>query len=207
MTESELDQWPPANCPPLELPTFSQPQQRDAWYKTVLDMYAALWDTEAQQVKLCPVSEQALQALESRLGCTLPNALRHYHLTFGVLNLSEGLCGVEPSDVCIQPLLDAYPGIVELTSEPTDLALAKQLITFSDYLGNGNQFCFHPQSQKVYYFDHEAPPMHTLFFNSTQDYLDAVLLFCLAEVHENRDEAERILVAKYGLEMIRKWLY
>lgn len=195
------------NCPPLAWPTLSTQAERAAWYRSTIEVYSGLWDGHVTQAKLSPVSERDLSPLEARLGCPLPTALRAYHVEFGALSLAEKLCSVTDGHTPIQPLLDAYPGITDIAENEADLALAKELVAFGDYLGNGNMFCFHRQSGDVYYFDHDTEPMLTPFFPSTQDYLDALMIRCLAEVHDNDEGGEAILVERFGNALVRKWLY
>jgi hypothetical protein len=203
------DKWPPAGCPALAWPVLLQQDARLNWYQEVIAAYAALWAGHVSQARLAPVSEAALSELESRLGCTLPLPLREYQQKLGALSLAEGLCSVNASDrgAAIEPLLDAYPGIVELTDNKAELLLAKQLVAFGDYLGNGNMFCFHRESGEVYYFDHDDGEILTRFFPSVECYLDALMILCLAEVYEDDDAGEALLVERFGPALVKKWQY
>lgn len=205
--DNTSDTWPPADCPALAWPALPDPQARLAWYQAVIKAYAALWEGHVSAPMLTPVAEGAIQALEQQLGCALPAPLRQYHLQLGALSLAETLCSVQHGPVCIQPLLAAYPGITDIYEDNLDLPLVEALVAFGDYLGNGNMFCFHRQDGAVYYFDHDTEPALTRFFDSTQDYLDALMLRCLAEVHDDDDAGEALLGARYGESLVRKWLY
>jgi hypothetical protein len=180
----------------LAWPVLSSQVERLAWYRAVIEAYSSL---------LSPVAESDLSALESRLGCPLPPALRAYHLELGALSLAETLCSVTPGSTPIQPLLDAFPGIVEITEDAAEITLAENLIAFGDYLGNGNMFCFHRQTGEVYYFDHDTGDMLTRFFPSPQEYLEALMILCLAEIYDERGEA--ILTQRFGASLVEKWLY
>ncbi|MGR4038972.1 SMI1/KNR4 family protein [Pseudomonas sp. 910_21] len=201
------EQWPPAGCPPLAWPDLPDQAARLSWYLAVIGAYGALWEGHVNEPELTPVSEDALQALEQRLGCPLPRSLRDYHRQLGVLSLAEILCSVEPGTIPIQPLLKAYPGIVDIPGTDLDLSLAQQLIAFGDYLGNGNMFCFERNSGVVYYFDHDTGIALTRFFDSPEEYLDALMLFCLAEVYDDDDAAEALISQRYGEDLVRKWRY
>lgn len=208
-TNDSSESWPPAHCPPLAWPALSDDIERLAWYRAVIDAYAALWEGHAAQAKLAPVREDDLCALENKLGCPLPPALRTYHRELGVLSLAEELCSVTEGDRPIQPLVDAYPGIGEIAEEEADLRLAENMIVFGDYLGNGNMFCFHRETFEVYYFDHDTGDMLTRFFPSPQEYLDALMIRCLAEIYESEgcdDGGEAILIERFGEALVRKWL-
>ncbi|WP_210712363.1 SMI1/KNR4 family protein [Pseudomonas sp. MWU349] len=196
---------PPAGCPPLAWPELPDQAARLSWYLAVMGAYGALWEGHVNEPELTPVSEDALQALEQRLGCPLPRSLRDYHRQLGVLSLAEVLCSVGPGHTPIQPLLEAYPGIVEISD--VDLALAGKLVAFGDYLGNGNLFCFHRESGAVYYFDHDTGAALTCFFDSPEEYLDALMLLCLAEVYDDDDAVEALISQRYGEDLVRKWRY
>ncbi|NTZ71674.1 SMI1/KNR4 family protein [Pseudomonas protegens] len=197
--------WPPAGCPPLAWPDLPDQAARLNWYLAAIGAYGALWEGHVNEPELTPVSEDALQALEQRLDCPLPRSLRDYHRQLGVLSLAEVLCSVGPGHTPIQPLLEAYPGIVEIGD--VDLALAGKLVAFGDYLGNGNLFCFHHESGAVYYFDHDTGAALTRFFDSPEEYLDALMLLCLAEVYDDDDAAEALISQRYGEDLVRKWRY
>ncbi|MBP5106401.1 SMI1/KNR4 family protein [Pseudomonas protegens] len=197
--------WPPAGCPPLAWPDLPDQAARLNWYLAAIGAYGALWEGHVNEPELTPVSEDALQALEQRLGCPLPRSLRDYHRQLGVLSLAEVLCSVGPGHTPIQPLLEAYPGIVEIGD--VDLLLAGKLVAFGDYLGNGNLFCFHRESGAVYYFDHDTGAALTRFFDSPEEYLDTLMLLCLAEVHDDDDAAEALISQRYGEDLVRKWRY
>ncbi|URN87432.1 MAG: SMI1/KNR4 family protein [Pseudomonas protegens] len=197
--------WPPAGCPPLAWPDLPDQAARLNWYLAAIGAYGALWEGHVNEPELTPVSEDALQALEQRLGYPLPRSLRDYHRQLGVLSLAEVLCSVGPGHTPIQPLLEAYPGIVEIGD--VDLVLAGKLVAFGDYLGNGNLFCFHRESGAVYYFDHDTGAALTRFFDSPEEYLDALMLLCLAEVYDDDDAAEALISQRYGEDLVRKWRY
>ncbi|MBP5100091.1 SMI1/KNR4 family protein [Pseudomonas protegens] len=199
------EQWPPAGCPLLAWPNLPDQAARLNWYLAAIGAYGALWEGHVNEPELTPVSEDALQALEQRLGCPLPRSLRDYHRQLGVLSLAEVLCSVGPGHTPIQPLLEAYPGIVEISD--VDLVLAGKLVAFGDYLGNGNLFCFHRESGAVYYFDHDTGTALTRFFDSPEEYLDTLMLLCLAEVYDDDDAAEALISQRYGEDLVRKWRY
>ncbi len=51
------------------------------------------------------------------------------------------------------------------------------LVSFSDYLGNGNMFCFHSETKEIYYYDHDNRPYLTKMFDKIDDYLKGCLIF------------------------------
>ncbi|WP_423018399.1 SMI1/KNR4 family protein [Undibacterium sp. Di27W] len=204
------DHWPPPGCPDLCWPEQLSSESRPAWYRAVITAYAALWEGHVSQARFAPVSEAELLDLETRLSCSLPPALKAYHREFGALSLAEKLCSVSPDgDTTIQPLLQAYPGIVDMLEheDAQVLELFEDMIVFGDYLGNGNMFCFLRGSNEVFYFDHDDGSMLSPFFTSVEEYLDALMIRCLAEIHENEEAGLDLLAQRHGTELVRKWLY
>lgn len=209
--EINTDEWPPSGCPSLSWPVLSAAFTRSDWYRAVITAYAALGEGHVTQARFAPVSEADLLDLETRLSCTLPAALKAYHREFGALSLAEKLCSVSPAGYTpIQPLLEAYPGITDLLEDADNtegLEQAEELIAFGDYLGNGNMFCFQRSSGAVYYFDHDDGEMLSPFFTSVEEYLDALMIRCLAEIHEDEDAGLELLAQRYGPALVKKWLY
>jgi hypothetical protein len=201
-TDFNLGSWPPEGCPPLEWPDLPDQDTRFRWYLSVIQAYSLLWD-----VIFAPVSADVLTELELQLKCPLPESLRKYHKEIGVLDLSERLCSAVAGNTPIQPLLDAFPGLSDITESKEDFILSSSLIVFGDYLGNGNMFCFHRENGEVYYFDHDSGPLLTRFFSTVEQYLDALMVRCLSEIYENDEEGEKLLVEKFGPVLVRKWLY
>lgn len=211
MHDSQLqnDDWPPAGCPPLDWPELPDAAARLAWYRAVIAAYGELWAGHATAPCVQPVTETALAELEARLDCRLPADLRQWHGELGVLALAETLCSVAPDGATpIEPLLDAFPAIADLCDDdPELLALAGELVAFGDYLGNGNLFCFHRTSGEVYYFDHDDGALLTPMFPAVADYLDALMIRTLAEIHEDDVRGEALLAERIGPALVRKWLY
>jgi hypothetical protein len=177
------------------------------WYRAVVLAYAALWEEDGAESPLLPMTEAALSRLERRIACPLTPLLRQYHKELGVLDLAENLCGIDPEDTPIQRLKAAYPGFADIAISESDLKLADMLIVFGDYLGNGNMFCYHCETDEVYYFDHDTPPILTRFFSRVEQYLDALMILCLAEVHDQAEVGEALLTERLGQEIVDKWMY
>ncbi|MBC3908583.1 SMI1/KNR4 family protein [Undibacterium umbellatum] len=204
------DHWPPPGCPDLCWPEQLTSETRVPWYRSVITAYASLWEGHVTEAHFKPVSETELLDLETRLSCPLPSALKSYHQEFGALSLTEKLCSVsQDSDTPIQPLLEAYPGIVDMLEHEDEqvLRLFEDMIVFGDYLGNGNMFCFLRESGEVFYFDHDDDNLLCPFFTSVEEYLDALMIRCLAEIHENEEAGLELLAQRYGPKLVRKWLY
>jgi hypothetical protein len=76
-------------CPDIAWPEFADQAARYDWYRLVIAAYANLWEGHVSQVRLEPVGEAEIAKLEARIGCSLPQPLRNYHLEFGALRLAE----------------------------------------------------------------------------------------------------------------------
>lgn len=206
--EGQQSEWPPSDCPPLAWPTLNTPEARIAWYRATLLTYLKLWKEDATEADFTPAKIPVIESLEATLACKLPAALRDFHLRFGITQLAETINGLDiEDDYGTKPLLDAYPGIIEIDLSPTELALANELIAFGDYLGNGNMWCFHRTTHAVYYFDHDSEPHLTHFFDDVQMYLDIVILKCLCEIYDDLEAEEAILEANFDTTLIKKWMY
>ena len=208
MNSENIDaQWPPPGCPKMEWPVLTSISERTTWYRAVIQAYAALWEGHPSTPTISPVSQDVLNGLETELGCALPPALRAYYTELGALSLAEKLCSVEDSDICIQPLVVAFPAIEDMDLCATDQTLIPELIVFGDYLGNGNMFCFHRQNGEIYYFDHDSEPYLTRFFPSAEDYLDALMIRSLSEVYDDEEAGMELLEERFGNAIVKKWLF
>ncbi|NJC44417.1 UNVERIFIED_ORG: hypothetical protein FHT06_001656 [Xanthomonas campestris] len=195
--------WRPADCPPLAWPDLVDDDARLQWYRQVCAAYAALLGDDAAQ----PASLQAVLACQARLGCALPPLLARYHGEVGCLELAETLCTPGDTAPSIEPLQQAYPSIDEIEASAEEQALIPSLIVFGDYLGNGNLWCFHRDNGAVYYFDHDDGAMLTRLFDSVAVYLDALMLLCLGEIHDDDAAAQALLEERLGRQTVRKWRY
>ncbi len=94
-----------------------------------------------------------------------------------------------------------------------DKKILPYLISFSDYLGNGNMFCFHSETKEIFYFDHDTKPYLTKMFNSVDEYLKGCLVFAqsdlLGEVEQKDVEewTEEIVAEILGGDIVKKWRY
>ena len=203
------------DLPPIAWPNFNSDAEYKAWISQAILAYKTMWEDNPTEADFKPSNPLKISKLEAQLGCALPLALKNYHLNFGVTNLAERLNELDiDDDYGIKPLLDAYPGIVDMELSAADMDEVAQLIVFGDYLGNGNMWCFHRQSQKVYYFDHDCAPVLTQMFDEVKDYLDVLMVMSIAGAHadfDGVDEAatlyEPILIERFGKAFIKKWMY
>ncbi len=196
--------WPPPNCPPLEWPENLDGPRRYEWYAATIEAFALLWKGHVTEARVEPAGEQEIVRLEQRLATPLPESLRAYHRRLGALNLAETLCSVAPSKNPIQPLANAFPAISEVGVEPS---VAREMVVFGDSLGSGNLFCFQRGTGEIFFFDHDDGAPLTRFFADADAYLEALMIRCLAAVHEDREAGKELLVSRLGKPLVRKWLY
>lgn len=197
-----------SDIPPLILPEFADDNARLDWWRSCALAWLDQWENPSP---LSPVKPEEVDALEQRLGCTIPPLLRTYHEQIGTLDLAETLCSVASAKYAsIEPLHNAYPGISDILEGAPDAdaqwALVNQLITFGDYLGNGNMWCFHRETGEVWYFDHDSSPMLTQMFSNVGQYLDILMFKCLLEVHGEEDN-EELLRERLSDAVVEKWMY
>ena len=154
-----------------------------------------------------PVDEALITATEKRLGVTLPSDLALFYRTFGVADIGEEMQALENMENLSVWAAGFEP---EEFMDPEELAILPHLVTFSEYLGNGNAFCFHRDTGEIYYFDHDTAPHLVKLFDRAGDYLKG----CLVKLQEaffvtgdGPDIVEEKLVELFGEERITKWLY
>ena len=164
---------------------------------------AELWGSPMNR----PVAETLIHATEQRLGVTLPEDLTLFYRTFGVADIGEEMQALENME-----LLAVWAEGIDLEDmlDPDQVALLPHLVTFSEYLGNGNAFCFHKDSGAVYYFDHDTAPHLAKLFDSPGDYIKGCLVK-LQEAFFIGDEGEECIEEKlaelFGEAVVTKWLY
>lgn len=180
--------------------------------KIILEVFADNWGNELPK----PKTDKEIAELEKRLHTSLPSGLKLFYQTFGVVYIGEEL--IEFSEIGWTNAIwfenDEYIEYAPDFSDE-DKVILPYLVHFSDYLGNGNKFCFHSQTHEIYYYDHEnGAPYFTKLFNTIDDYIKGCLIHCQADLFgegvdedEVSDWTEEITAEIFGEEIIRKWLY
>ncbi len=176
------------------------------WEKTagpLLAEHAEEWGSPMNR----PVAESLIAATEKRLGTALPDDLKLFYRAFGVADVGEELQALENMEYLSVWAEGFEP---EEFMDPEQLALLPLLVTFSEYLGNGNAFCFHRGSGEIYYFDHDTAPHLVKLFDRAGDYLKG----CLVKLQEaffvggeGEEITEEKLVDLFGEAVVTKWLY
>lgn len=175
--------------------------------KLIIESLAENWSNELKE----PISIEEIENLEKRLGTTLPNGLKIFYTTVGIADIGEELQRFE--DILWMKDLweEDSPYGPDFSNE--DKTSIPHLITFSDYLGNGNMFCFHNETKEIYYFDHDTKPFITKMFDNVDDYIKGCLIFAQAdlfgEVGQEKVEkwTEEIAEDLFGKDVVRKWRY
>lgn len=175
--------------------------------KLIIESLAENWSNKLKE----PISLEEIEKLENRLGTTLPNGLKMFYNTFGIADIGEELQNFEDI-IWIKELWgDNNPYGPEFTKE--DNIVLPHLISFSDYLGNGNMFCFHSDTKEIYYYDHDTRPYLTKMFDHVDDYIKGCLIFAQTDLfgevgQEQVDKwTEEIAEDLFGKAIIRKWRY
>ena len=182
----------------------------DGWESNsqiIIDSIAENWG----KLATVPIAETEICKLEDRLGTSLPTGLRMFYLIFGLADIGEQL---QPFDEInwLKAIWVKAPDYGPDFTEK-DRECLPYLVTFSDYLGNGNMFCFHSETKEIYYFDHDQRPYLTKLFDVVDDYLRGCLIFAQADLFGdvNQEEVdgwiEDLLTGLFGTDIIRKWIY
>ncbi|MBB6272785.1 hypothetical protein HDF26_003245 [Pedobacter cryoconitis] len=174
----------------------------------IIEAIADNWDDELT----APVAADEISELENKLGTTLPESLSIFYQTFGLANIGEELQAFEDIGWLKDTGATDPEHGVDFTAE--EQAVLPYLITFSDYLGNGNMFCFHSETKEIYYFDHDEAPYIYKMFSTVDDYIKDCLIFGQSDLfgeNATQEEAdqwtEEIVGEMIGKHKIRKWRY
>ena len=158
-----------------------------------------------------PVADTEIVELETRLRTSLPDSLKLFYKTFGLADIGEQLQSFSE----IGWINDIWKDSPEYGPEFTDSdkEYLPFLISFSDYLGNGNMFCFHSETKEIFYYDHDTQPYLTKIFDRVDDYLKGCLIFAQTDFYGDVDSedvetwAEEIVSELFGNERVRIWRY
>jgi len=180
----------------------------DTKTREIIQSFADVWRKKLPE----PKTDDEINNLELNLGAKLPESLKLFYKTFGIAPIGEQLLN-----------FDGISGIKEIWAEnpeygpdftDEDQTVLPYLITFSDYRGNGNMFCFHCITQEIFYFDHDDKPYFTKLFNTVDDYIKGCLILCQKDFfaegidqEEVEQWVEEIVKELYGEETLEKWRY
>ncbi|MDR2920347.1 MAG: SMI1/KNR4 family protein [Tannerella sp.] len=176
--------------------------------REIIQSLAEMWNDDLPE----PKTDEEIKSLEDKLGAKLPDSLKLFYKTFGIAPIGEQLMDFNE----IGWIKDIWAEAPEYGPDFTDgdKEVLPFLITFSDYLGNGNMFCFHRDTKEVYYFDHDDQPYLTKLFDTVDDYLKGCLIFCQTDLFKdgiNQREVEQwteeIVSGLYGQKTLKKWRY
>ncbi|NDV95426.1 SMI1/KNR4 family protein [Dysgonomonas sp. 521] len=176
--------------------------------RIIIESLAENWNDELPASK----TDAEISDLENRLGTTLPGELKLFYKTFGVAPIGEQLQEFSEMGWLEDIWKDAPQYGPDFTEE--DNQSLPYLISFSDYLGNGNMFCFHSETKEIYYYDHDERPYITKLFTSFGDYLKGCLILCQSDLfgsgveQQDVDEwTEEIVSEIFGEGVLDKWRY
>lgn len=210
----------------LAIPSGMSLDERVRWWSNAVLIQAWVRHDTATLEALRPASQVEALACEERIGSSIPQSLRTYHLALGASETVEEILPLTPrSDEAIGPLLDAFPGIPDLLETlPGRAAILEQvdsLVAFGSYLGNGNYWCFHRDDGSVWYFDHDGgwdpgwrggrgTAVLTRMFDDVGAYFDALSVIAIGQAHEalgGADLSKVELRAILGDQRVWTWLY
>ena len=175
--------------------------------KSIIESLAENWSKDLEK----PISITEINKLENRIGTSLPDGLKIFYNTFGISDIGEELQNFDDIMWIKELWGEDNPYGPEFTEE--DNIPLQHLISFSDYLGNGNMFCFHSETKQIYYYDHDTRPYITKMFDTADDYIKGCLIFAqtdlFGEVKQEQVEkwTEEIAEDLFGQTTVRKWRY
>ncbi|WP_299444192.1 SMI1/KNR4 family protein [uncultured Aquimarina sp.] len=174
----------------------------------IINELADNWGDELQE----PITIEAISELEKSLKTTLPNSLKLFYQKFGIAGIGEQLQNFNEIGWIKDIWKDNPQYGPDFTKE--DKKHLPFLISFSDYLGNGNMFCFHSETKEIYYYDHDTQPYLTKLFDDASEYIKGCLISCQSDLfnreigQEKVEEwCEEILDELFGKNIIEKWKY
>jgi len=176
------------------------------WEEEILPILEAYVDYLGDEMSEA-TSTDRIKKCEQTLDTTLPNDLKLFYLRFGAARLTEGLFNVEEFQYITanwgQDFLDHY--------NKEEQTVLSKLIVFGDYLGNGNVWCFHKDTKKIFYYNHDSMPNINQMFGTFYEYLQSLLIFTQGEIGqdiENFDkECEKLVVDLIGKDRVKVWQY
>ncbi|MCD8455197.1 SMI1/KNR4 family protein [Tenacibaculum finnmarkense] len=166
------------------------------------------WNSKLKE----PISDKQIRELEEKLKTELPTELKLFYKKFGIAGIGEQLQNFNE----IGWIKDIWKDEPEYGPDFTvnDKTVLPFLVSFSDYLGNGNVFCFHSETKEIYYFDHDTKPYLTKLFDNVSDYIKGCLISCQSDLfnqeigQEKVEEwCEEILDKMFGEDIVEKWKY
>ena len=175
--------------------------------KLIIESFAENWGDNVKE----PVSEDEISQLEIKLGTKLPESLKLFYLTFGLAGIGEQLQEFDEIGLIKEIWADHPQYGPDFTEE--DEKHLPFLVSFSDYLGDGNMFCFHSKTKEIYYYDHEDTPYLTKMFDTVDDYLKGCLIFAQSDLfgaakqEEVQMWTEEIVSGIIGKDLVKKWRY
>ncbi|WP_281323557.1 SMI1/KNR4 family protein [Flavobacterium aestivum] len=173
----------------------------------IIHSIAENWNDELKE----PISIDEIQKLENRLKTTLPDSLKTFYQKFGLANIGEQLQDLNEIG-WIKNIWAKNPEYGPDFTEVDNMHLPF-LVSFSDYLGNGNMFCFHSDTKEIFYYDHDNKPYLTKMVDTFDDYLKGCLIFAQsdlfgeAEQEDVEEWTEEIVSEIIGEETVKKWRY
>ena len=172
--------------------------------RKIIESIAENWGDKLKS----PISTVEISILEKKLGTTLPDNLKLFYQTFGLANIGEKLQDLKE----IGWIKDIWADQPEYGPDFTDddKKYLPFLVSFSDYLGNGNMFCFHSETKQIYYYDHDTRPYLTKMFDTVDNYLKGCLIFAQNDLSTNNNVenwTEEIVSEIVGGDIVNKWRY
>lgn len=175
--------------------------------KSILYTWSRIWS----EPMASPKKESDIHFVEKKLNISLPESMKAFYLAFGIADIGEILLPFN-NFMFLKDLWEDVEAKPEFTENEEELLT--ELVLFGDYLGNGNMWSFHKETQEIYYFDHDTKPYVSCLFETFDEYLKACLIFAQVEFFGDNvrpadleEWIEEKVVEMYGEDIVKKWRY
>ena len=176
--------------------------------RLILEAIAKRWNERMKK----PISLQEISKLETRLGTSLPENLKLFYQTFGTANIGEQLQELNEIEWLKNILYNELRISRDFAEKEKEVL--PYLVTFSNYLGNGNMFCFHCDTKEIYYFGHDGVPYIFKMLKTVDEYIQGCLIFAQSDLfgeNINQEQAhtwtEELISQIFGKEVSEKWRF
>lgn len=179
------------------------------WEENTSDIVESLADVFGEDPS-DPIAEKEITDLETRLGTKLPESLKTFYQAFGLAEIGEILQEFSTIN-WLNKVWETHNFPPEFSDK--DQEYLPHLITFSDYIGNGNMICFHNETGEVFLFKQKAENLLIKLFDSVDDYLKGCLVLVQKELAGDADEesvkqwTKETVTDLFGEAIVSKWGY
>lgn len=187
----------------------------EKWLKDtrfVASSILACWGLNIDDIDFDLKSDDEIEALEESIGAKLPHSLRTFYQTFGVSDVGDKLHEFD----FVGRLSDTW----DLEAKPycgpdfteEELKIFPHLVTFTEHPGTNNMFCFHDETNEIYFLDQKNKPHIAKLFDSVDQFFMACSVACqidLFDLEVGQEKVEgwirEVMTDLFGEKVLEKW--